>query len=455
MPDKITLKIIEGNLIGQEFTFEERTTCIIGRAQDCHPQLPEDEAHRIISRYHCLLDINPPDIRVRDFGSRNGTYINNKKIGQRQPHQTPEEAAKLKFPEHDLQTGDRIKLGKTVFQVTIEVEPKTSKTLDVAKAKIIRSPVPPKQFNLFEIIKNLLQRANGGEQNLIAIRGYTILKPLGKGGFGEVYLARHQPTNEEVALKVMLPQVAAYQGAIDKFLREMQNTKALQHYNVVRFKDCGFSDNTFFFTMEYCNGGTVLDLMQKQGGKLSIDEAALIILQVLDGLEYAHNAEIPYIKQAGGSFTKGRGLVHRDIKPGNLFLVNVGGTRLVKIGDYGLAKAFDLAGLSGQTMSGSKAGTPVFMPRQQVINFKYAKPEVDVWAAAASFYNMLTGTYPRNFVGADPLVAVLQTSAIPIRQREASIPQRLAEVIDLALVDNPEIPFKTAAEFKQRLLSVL
>ena len=79
------------------------------------------------------------------------------------------------------------------------------------------------------------------------------------------------------------------------------------------------------------------------------------------------------------------------------------------------------------------------MPRQQVINFKYAKPEVDVWAAAASFYNMLTGTYPRNFFGADPLVAVLQTSAIPIRQREASIPKPLAEVIDLALVDNPEI----------------
>jgi pSer/pThr/pTyr-binding forkhead associated (FHA) protein len=109
MTSKITLTITEGNLKGQEFTFESRTTCIIGRAKDCYPKIPDDDKHRTISRYHCLLDINPPDIRVRDFGSKNGTFVNGEKIGQREAHQTPEQAANIQFPEFDLQGGDEFK----------------------------------------------------------------------------------------------------------------------------------------------------------------------------------------------------------------------------------------------------------------------------------------------------------------------------------------------------------
>ncbi|MCC5665776.1 hypothetical protein LC653_18070 [Nostoc sp. CHAB 5784] len=94
------------------------------------------------------------------------------------------------------------------------------------------------------------------------------------------------------------------------------------------------------------------------------------------------------------------------------------------------------------------------MPRQQVLNFKYALPEVDIWAVAACLYNMLTGCFPRNFTG-DPFVAVLENNPISIRQRDATIMQPLAQVIDLALVDKPEIHFKSAAEFKQALLNTL
>ena len=124
--------------------------------------------------------------------------------------------------------------------------------------------------------------------------------------------------------------------------------------------------------------------------------------------------------------------------------------------DFGLAKAFDAAGLSGQTRTGSVAGTPVFMPRQQVINFKYAKPDVDVWAMAATLYHILTGQFPRDFVrGKDPWQTVLQTDPVPIRKRDASIPQKLADVLDLALADKKGLHFKTATDFKRALMGVL
>ena len=452
MSSKVTLTITAGNLQGQEFTFDTRTTCIIGRAKDCHPKIPDDEKHRTISRYHCLLDINPPDIRVRDFGSKNGTFVNGEKIGQREAHQSPEDAAQIQFPEYDLQEGDEFTLSDTSFRVSVALDPEIVKNLQQQSPPI----VPSNQADLWEMLQAFLLKAVGGKNNIGVLGDYVLLKELGKGGFSLVYLARHKLTNEEVALKVMLPKVAANQRAVNWFLREVDNTKCLKHPNVVGFKESGYADETFFFTMEYCDGGSVVDLMAKRGvSTLPIGEAVAIILQVLDGLTYTHNAEIPNVRLADGSFAKGRGLIHRDLKPGNIFMANIGGKQVAKIGDYGLAKAFDQAGLSGQTMTGSQVGTPYFMPRQQVLDYKYAKPEVDVWAAAACLYVMITGYSPRNFVGLDPFRAVLDNDAVPIHDRTSSIPQPLAAVIDRALIDNPEIYYKSAAEFKQALLNII
>ncbi|MEG4535144.1 protein kinase domain-containing protein [Microcoleus sp. D2_18a_D3] len=450
MTSKVTLTITSGNLKGREFTFDTRTTCIIGRAKDCYPKIPDDEKHRTISRYHCLLDINPPDIRVRDFGSKNGTFVNGKKIGQREPNQTPEEAAQIQFPEYDLQGGDELTLSHTSFRVGVALDPEIVKTLQHQTPPVI----PSNQANLWEMLQAFLLKAVANESHIGVLGDYVLLKELGRGGFSLVYLARHKRTNEQVALKVMLPKVAANQRAVNWFLREVENMKVLKHPNVVGLKEFGYADKTFFFTMEYCDGGSVVDLMEKRGfSTLPIGEAVAIILQVLDGLTYTHNAEIPNVRLADGSFAKGRGLIHRDLKPGNIFLANVGGKQVAKIGDYGLAKAFDQAGLSGQTMTGNVVGTPYFMPRQQVVNYKYTQPDVDVWAAAACLYVMITGYSPRNLEDQDPFLAVLQNDAVPVRDRTSAIPQPLATVIDRALIDNPEIYYKSAAEFKQALLN--
>ncbi len=237
----------------------------------------------------------------------------------------------------------------------------------------------------------------------------------------------------------------------EKFEREVENAKVLKHPNVVRLRDYGCSEGTFFFTLELCDKGDVDKLMERRGGTLSVDEAIRIILEVLEGLQYGHNVRVRS-KSRSGVYTEVRGLVHRDLKPSNIFLKSVDGSSVAKVADYGLAKAFDAAGLSGQTRTGAIAGTPVFMPRQQVINFKYAKPNVDVWAAAASLYHMLTGQFPRDFeLGKDPWQAVLQTKPVPIRQRDSNVPKRLAVVIDHALDDSGQLNFQTATELKKAL----
>lgn len=503
MPAKVLLRVTKGKLQGKEFAFDERSTCVMGRADDCHPQLPRDKDHQTISRHHCLLDINPPDIRIRDFGSLNGTFVNGEKIGQREKGQTPEEGAKFAYPEHDLAGGDEIKLGSTVVTVNIFVPTfctECSREIpEDFKAKAERAPGiyqcdecrvkaekenrkdPPKKrpkvcsrcgadvseevgdnrqgdficarckTDPWKTLQPLLEQAEQGDTALLPIRGFKTLKELGKGGMGAVYLARHDKTGEQVAIKVMLPQVASDERSTEMFLRETENTRALNHPHVVRVRGAGYSQGLFFLTLEYCEGGSVAQLIENRGGKLPLDEAIEITFQCLEGLEYAHKAEIPYVKLAAGGFGPGRGLVHRDIKPGNLLLSGAGSSRIAKVGDYGLAKAFELAGLSGQTLTGQNMGTPGYMPKQQ-LNFKYAKPEVDVWAMAASLYAMLTGKVPRNFPkGRDPFLVVLQDAAVPIRERDSKIPKKLAKVIDNALVDTPAICFKRAADFKQAL----
>jgi len=467
MPIKITLKVIQGKLTGEKFTFEEYTNCIVGRNHDKNRgiRVPNDQHHRHISRNHCLLDINPPDIRVRDFGSLNGTYVNGKKIGQRDKNQSAQEGTKLVFSEHDLKNGDEIKLADTVFRV--EIDAAVVSTPKCAKCgKEVSNEIGTHREGKYicrncrndpsKVMKKLLEQANAGENELIAIQGYTIIKEIGRGDMGAVYLASHDQTGEQVALKVMFPQVAANQKATENFLRETENTKALCHSNIVQLKNYGNSKGSFFYTFEFCELGNLEHFMKQRGGTLSIDLACNITLQALTGLEYAHRAKIPEVKLKDGTMFDGRGLVHRDLKPANIFLSGNSASPIAKVGNFGLAKSFEIAGLSGQTRTGSAAGTPCFLPRQQVINFKYAKPEVDVWAMAACLYYMLTGAYPRTFIkGQDMWKTVLQTDAVPIQQRNSSIPPKLAQVIDAALEDNPSIKIKSATEFKLALENVL
>lgn len=464
---KVVLEFSKGYYAGKKVTCTEPGVLLFGRAKDCRPKFPR-EGHERISRHHCLVDVNPPDVRLRDLGSLHGTFYNGNLIGKR-PRGTAAGEGQAS-PEHDLVDGDEVRLGsgQVVFTVRIDrgkVEAAAVKECSWCHREVAaeRGADRPGLFvcgdcrnNMQAIMQEMMGQAQAGNQELRAIREYNLLEELGHGGMGAVYLARHARTGEAAAVKLMLPKVAADERAVEMFQREIRNTMALRHRHVVRLIEHGYARGTFFMVLEYCDGGSADQLLVQRGGKLPVDEAVEIVLQGLEGLEYAHQAEIPSVRQKDGGYGPGKGIVHRDLKPANLFLTGWGSGRVVKVGDYGLAKAFDETGLSGGTRTGETAGTWEFMCRQQVAAYKDAGPEVDVWAMAATLYNLLTGQTPREFPdGKDPWLVVLESDAVPILTRNPAIPPKLAEVIDHALKEEPEIPFKTAADFKQALENAL
>jgi serine/threonine protein kinase len=290
------------------------------------------------------------------------------------------------------------------------------------------------------LVKEMLSRAGSpATPSPSDLSVYELGKKLGEGGMGAVYLARRKRDCAQVALKVMLAKVAVNEYLRQKFLLEIEITRDLRHPNIIELFDYGSAGSGFYFAMELCTGGSVDGLMARRGGKLSLAEAGPIILQVLEGLSFAHDG----------------GFVHRDIKPQNI-LLTAERSGVAKLADFGLAKNWQKAGLSGMTATGEAAGTPYFMPREQLTNFKYVKPVSDVWSIGSTLYHMLTGDYPRNFQrGQDPMEVILRGGVTPILNRDSNIPKRVAEVSDRSLADNVKARYQTAAEFREALAKAL
>ena len=367
MSAKIHLKISQGKDAGKIFAFTEHDTFVFGRMDDCHACIPDDTQ---VSRHHFILEVNPPAACLRDLGSMNGTHVNGAKFGAREKGETPEQGAKRRYPEVTLKHGDRIKVGRTEMEVSVE-QPKEAPQHRVDPALGDISLLSPEQ-----LAKLIFGAPGQAAKPKLQIPGCKIEAEVGRGGFGAVYRAR-RTDGSVVAVKVMLSRVDADDEAIGKFKREVAVTAKLQHPNIVRVLESGASGAVFYFIMEFCDGGSAGDVMVKNGGRLSLAQAKPIILGALEALAFAHD----------------KGFVHRDLKPQNILLS--GGK--VRLSDFGLAKSFQQAGLSGMSMTGGYAGTPVFMPREQITNFKYVKPVSDVWSMGATIYNMLTGAFPYPF----------------------------------------------------------
>jgi Tol biopolymer transport system component/tRNA A-37 threonylcarbamoyl transferase component Bud32 len=260
---------------------------------------------------------------------------------------------------------------------------------------------------------------------------YEIIEELGKGGMGRVYRVEDTKLKQEIALKLIKPEIAADKKTIERFRNELKTARMIAHKNVCRMFDFGESEGAHFITMEYVRGEDIKSLIRKME-QLSAGQVIAIAKQVCDGLVEAHRL----------------GVVHRDLKPQNVMIDTEGNTRIM---DFGIARSLEAKGLTG---AGVMIGTPEYMSPEQVEG-KEVDQRSDIYALGVVLYEMVTGRVP--FEGDTPFsIAVKQKSEIPRPPKEINdqIPEDLSRVILRCLEKEKEKRYQSAEELRSELENI-
>jgi serine/threonine protein kinase len=267
-----------------------------------------------------------------------------------------------------------------------------------------------------------------------------MIRVLGRGGMGCVTLARDQKTGRGVAIKTLLPEFAVSDKAMRRFMREVDVAAALKHPNIVEFIDRGVHNGVVYLVTEFVDGADAAKLADSRGGHLSSPDAIAIITQVLDALSHAHD----------------HGYIHRDIKDQNILVRSSNSELSAKLTDFGLAKSFTQSGMSGVTMAGEMAGTLAYMPPEQLKNFRDVKPQSDLYAVGMTAYSLFSGKLAlkigKNTSMSETIKAIFEQPAIPLRERVPDLSAAICEIVDRALVKNPEERWQSAKAMRNALL---
>jgi tRNA A-37 threonylcarbamoyl transferase component Bud32 len=259
---------------------------------------------------------------------------------------------------------------------------------------------------------------------------YDIDREIGAGGMATVYLAHDVKHDRKVALKVLLPELAAVIGA-ERFLQEIKVTANLQHPHILQLYDSGEADTFLFYVMPFVDGETLRDKLDREK-QLAIDEAIEITTSIAAALDYAHRQDV----------------VHRDIKPENILLHD--GQAMVA--DFGIALAVSEAGATRLTETGLSIGTPQYMSPEQAMGDRALDARSDVYSLSAMLYEMLTGDPPYTGSTAQAIVAKVITEKPPeVTAVRDTVPPHVAATIHQALAKLPADRFASASAFAESL----
>ena len=271
---------------------------------------------------------------------------------------------------------------------------------------------------------------------------YHVVKKLGEGGMGQVYLAEHVKMGRRSAIKVMNPSMVHDPDAVARFNREASNASRITHPNVCAIYDFGETpDGLIYLAMEFIEGEPLTDLLQREGA-LSVPRATAIFLQTADALQAAHDL----------------GIVHRDLKPDNIMLTSrKGGGETVKVVDFGIAKAVggDEAGQK-VTKTGLVVGTPEFMSPEQ-LSGDTLDGRSDLYALALVFYRMLIGKLPFEATSVQETMIKRLTdepATLAEARPDLSFPAGLQPVLDTALARTPMQRYQSVAKFAADVAAV-
>jgi serine/threonine protein kinase len=272
-------------------------------------------------------------------------------------------------------------------------------------------------------------------------RRFRLTQELGRGGMGAVYAAQPVDGGRPVAVKILHATFVGDQQVMNRFLDEGRTCMRLHHGNILRVHEVlTAEDGSPYLVMDLLDG-IPLAAYTKNGGRIAVPHAVPILQGMLAGLHAAHE----------------QGVVHRDLKPGNVFLAREeGGLFVVKLLDFGIAKVMDVAGgMGSRTKTGMLLGTPAYMSPEQIKNAKDVDARADLWSAGVMFYEMLTGrtAFPAPTEYAR-LTAVLSTEPEPVERVDRDL-LPLAPFIARALQKDRGARFQSALEMSKALLSTL
>ena len=265
---------------------------------------------------------------------------------------------------------------------------------------------------------------------------YQVLRELGRGGMGVVYLAENRMMGRKEVLKVVSSHLLNRQGVLERFLREIRSAAQLHHPNIVTAYSATRVGESIVFAMQYVDGYDLAKLVEKSG-PLSVAQACNFVYQAALGLQHAHE----------------HGMVHRDIKPSNLMLARDGNKPVVKVLDFGLAKVTSEGAVDGGlTQEGQMLGTPHYIAPEQTVSAQKADIRADIYSLGCTLYCLLTGHPPFD---APSLYELLQAhhsmDAKPLNIIRPEVPVELAAVVAKMLAKEPERRFQTPAEVAEAL----
>jgi len=266
---------------------------------------------------------------------------------------------------------------------------------------------------------------------------YILEEPLGSGGFSTVYRARHSLIGNKVAFKLLLPQHTKSKVTIERFLREAQTAASIGNPHIIKVLDCGTSaQGEMFLVMELLQGQELRRVIDERA-PLDVGWSVGVILQVLDALAAAHAA----------------GIVHRDIKPDNIFLTTApdGSPDFVKLLDFGISKILDPT-VGALTTAGEVLGTPMYMAPEQIMGSDQVDHRCDLYSVTAVLYHMLANRTPHEAESL-PMLAhmLLSETPAPIRAFNPAISADLESIVMRGLAREPQIRWGSARELIEAL----
>lgn len=268
---------------------------------------------------------------------------------------------------------------------------------------------------------------------------YRIIQKLGEGGMGAVYEGRHELINKRLAIKCLHPQFMANKEVVERFHREAHAATAIGNEHIIEVTDVGsFDDGSPFIVMEYLDGVEFGDLLDQIEG-LPVGRMVHIVGQVCEALQAAHDA----------------GIVHRDMKPENVYLIKRGSdSDFVKVLDFGISKMAESAeGLSnGLTKTGMALGTPYYMPPEQAQGVRDIDHRADVYATGVIMFQALAGKLPFDAESYPALMVKIMTEQPPdVNLFRKDLPPGLSEVVMRAMSKDRELRHQTMTELHDAL----